>query len=249
MNRISFFLFFTFVICGFCYGQSTSIRAPQSHLLTTNHRQVFRSNTLSRNPVFKDWPTSSMSPQMRQWEAILDRPAMAISENRQTVSALISQLRTLGLPVVLTVSAKDDSFFDDEPISLPLPALPLRDRLLFALQELNGCLTMCDGLIKIISRDDRYGEGLVMTVTYDVTALGVDYDNLADHFISVVETDSWSENGGLGLISPITVGDRHLVSISQSYATHRKVNSLLNATMRMGGVARLGSSSSVVSSR
>jgi hypothetical protein len=241
MSRISFFLVAVLLVSlpltldvGDCRGQSTAIASPENGKRVFQTGESYRFSTTQTNGVFKDWPPSTMPRGMKRWEAILDSPAPSISAKEQSVEELIEQLRTLGLPFVLSTSAKDDSVCDDDLISLPMPNLSIRDRLLFTLEEKNATITFRGGLIKIISLDDDESENFAMTITYDVTTLGLDYDDLADHILDSVDTESWMENGGLGMMSPVAVGNQRMITVTHTYRCHRKLRSLLAGLSRLG---------------
>jgi hypothetical protein len=102
------------------------------------------------------------------------------------------------------------------------------------LEEKNATITFRGGLIKIISLDDDESDNFAMIVTYDVTTLGLDYDDLAEHILDSINTESWLDNGGLGMMSPVAIGNRRMITVTQTYNCHRKLRSLLAGLSRLG---------------
>jgi len=221
-----------------CYGQSTVILVPQT--------QVFQSVYRGSNPLPMSHHGSHAA--IERWERILDGRHPEIIEQEIEIRNLVSALRKLGLPVILTHSAQDDDAGEMETVTLPFVDLPLRTRLLAGLKNRNAGIAMVDGVIKIISLDDVFNEDFMMTRTYNVSQLSVDFDELFEHIMLTISPDDWYENGGLGTFSLLNVGGKKLLTVSQSYRLHRQVHSLLTTTSQLAGAgASIPTTASLVS--
>ena len=105
-------------------------------------------------PIDISGPRDSLADQFLRVEQILANEHPNLFEQPVSVDKVIHQLRRLGLPIVLDQSAIDDSLDRRELLRIPLPDEPLGARLRHSLEQHNATLTIKDGLIRIISRDD-----------------------------------------------------------------------------------------------
>lgn len=185
------------------------------------------------------WPPNSLTPKMKKWDRLLDQTYLDRFNDTLTTRELIQQLTELGIPTVLHYSAIDDSLSEEEPLELPLPHSPLRARLNATLNAYNATLLFRPHYVLIISQDDEYDVQYLMTVTYDVTALPMDKRVLVDLILESVHNESWLDTGqGLATITPVTSGQRDLLTICQTYSIHRQVQSMLSGMhgLTFGGV-------------
>ncbi|MFT5304122.1 MAG: hypothetical protein ACI87E_004110 [Mariniblastus sp.] len=183
------------------------------------------------------WPSNTMSAEMRRWDAILDMTYPSRFNGKLTGRELVAEMNRLGLPTILSVSAKDDSLDFDDHIELPLPNSSLRTRLFAGLKDVNATIWYAENRIGIISLDDSEESEYFLTATYDVTSLvhGEPYD-LIDTITNTVDPDGWVDTGqGLGTIVANQVNGRHLITIGKEYANHRRVQRLLNGINRLSG--------------
>lgn len=183
------------------------------------------------------WPPNTMSAEMRRWEAILDMTYPSRFHGKLTGRELVEEMNRLGLPTILSGSAKDDSLDFDNEIELPLPNSSLRTRLFAGLKEVNATFWCDESRIEIISLDDAEQPEYFFTVTYDVTSLvhKESYD-LIDSITASINPDGWMDTGqGLATIVANEIKGRHLITISHEYASHRRVQRLLNGINRLSG--------------
>lgn len=203
------------------------------------------------------WPPNTMTAEMRRWESILDRTLPSRFKGTLSGRELVNEMNRLGLPTILSISAKEDSLDYDDEIELPLPNSSLRTRLFAGLKEKNATICFGDNRIGIISLDDSEEVEYFLTVTYDVTTLvqGNPFD-LMESIMSTVDPDSWQDTGqGLATMVVNEINGRHLITIGQEYANHRDVQRFLSGinrlsrsyspTARSRAVAVFGGSASV----
>jgi hypothetical protein len=195
------------------------------------------------------WPPNTMTAEMRRWEAILDRAYPSRFNGTLSGRELAEEMNRLGLPTILSGSARDDSLDYDDQIELPLPNSSLRTRLFAGLKEKNATICFGDNRIGIISLDDSGDYQYFLTVTYDVTTLvhGQPYD-LIDSITGSVDPDTWQDTGqGLATIVANEVNGRHLITISQEYANHRGVQRFLSGINRLSSSYKSSARSRAVS--
>lgn len=190
-------------------------------------------------PESSSWPPNSLSREMRRWEALLDRKYPGLLRVEMTARELIKQLNSLGLPIVIDTSAKDDELYDDELIQFHpgLANSSLRARLLQALADKNATISFGEHYISVISLDDAEDSKWLVTIVYDVTQLNTSTIDLIDAIENTVYTDTWQDTGsGLGTIGILPVHSRKLLAVTQDYRVHRETQRLLSGFHHLGGV-------------
>lgn len=188
-------------------------------------------------PIDISEPRDSLADQFVRIEQILAHEHPNLFDQPMSVDKVLYQLRRLGLPVVLDQSAIDDSLDRRQLLRIPLPDEPLGARLRYSLEQHNATLTIMDGLIRIISRDDAETDPrYLITMVYDVTTLGGSPRKLIGTIQNSVEIESWLDTGsGLGTIQAIRVRRRNLLVLTQTYNVHRQLYRLLSDLHRAGG--------------
>ncbi len=238
MNRVPAIMFAA--VCCFCcpalFGQSSSVRlgvsvsAVRVPSATHSVRVSGRSENVS----------NSMPPSWKRWESILNQPFPDRFKGQRKCEDVLVELRQLGLPILLDQSAVDDSLSKDEPIELKLPRQSLGARLTQALYERQACMVFREGRILIISLDDAGDIRFLMTVTYDVSDMGLNPSQLIDVIQGTIEPDDWTNTGqGLGTIEYLSVRGRDLLVISASYRIHRSIRKLFDGMDELTGTRKV----------
>lgn len=180
-------------------------------------------------------PPNTMTTENRRWESILDRQYPNQFNRTLSGRELVESLNRLGLPMILSRSARDDSLSEREQVVLPLPQSSLRTRLLAGLKEKNATICFRHDRIEIISLDDSEDSDNFFTVTYDVTSLVGDSPyRLIDSIMNSLDPDSWVDTGqGLATIVATEVNGRHLITVSQEYVNHRSLQRFLRGLDRL----------------
>ena len=189
-------------------------------------------------PIDISEPRDSLADLFVRVEQILAHEHPNLFDQPMSVDKVLYELRRLGLPIVLDQSAIDDSVDRRQLLRFPLPHEPLGARLRHSLKQHNATLTIKDGLIRIISRDDAETDPqYLITLVYDVTTLGGSPRKLIETIEFSVESESWFVAGsGLGTVQAIRVGKRNLLVVTQTYDIHRQLHQLLSDLHRAGGI-------------
>jgi hypothetical protein len=183
-----------------------------------------------KSPGESAFPPSTAGPRQRKWEALLSQKYPTEFEDVTDVEELVSRLRQIGLPVILTDSARDDSLDESTGFKLvDLPKESLYVRLQNSLSEKNAVLTIVrNEALAIISLDDIDNSRFLSTISYDVTALNIDGDTLVEHVLNLLDSDGWEETGrGLGTISTIDINGSRVLTINNTYPVHRQTHEFL----------------------
>ena len=170
---------------------------------------------------------SSMSSRHRHWERILAKgyPSRFLGSVR--CDQLIDELRRMGLPVRLDMSAQDDLVAYDTKLTLQQPYEPLYIRLQSALQEENATLTFMNNQLLIISLDVSSDPDYFLHLTYDLSGLNIETLQLLDGITESVTPDDWYDTNGDAVMKPMSVNGRRLLTLAHSYAGHRQVQDYL----------------------
>lgn len=183
----------------------------------------------------RGWPPNTMTAETRRWESLLDRAYPSQFNGTLSGRELVESMNRLGLPVILSGSAKDDSLGEQDQLVLPLSQSSLRTRLLAGIQGKNATICFRHDRIEIISLDDAEDYQYFFTVTYDVTPLVQGHPHeLIDSIMQSIDPDSWVDTGqGLATIAAIEINGRHLITVSQGYINHRSVQRFLQGLHRL----------------
>ena len=181
---------------------------------------------------------NSLNSQQRRWEQILDQPALGKFGNVESCQDLLVVLRKLGLPVVLTNSAKEDLLTEDELIRIEFDGMSIRGVLDSLFVEYNAAMVFDTNKILIISLDNSWDGDYLRTVVYDVSQVtfnSTSTQRLSDTITGTIDNDSWDFSTGLGISYPSSIGRRRLLTVTQTYKTHRKIQQYLLALNRLKG--------------
>lgn len=234
MNRVLVILLaiFSYFLPATLSAQSSSIRLTG----TSSARRIPQVSRSAQGLGLADSVSNSMPANWRHWETILNQVFAGRFQGERKMETVIDELRNLGLPVILDLSALDDSLVPDEIVELKLPDQTLGDRVDQALRERNACLVFRSDRILIISLDDADDSEFFMTITYDVSGMGINPESLLSVIQGSVQPDQWQDTGqGLGTIEHLMVRGKDLLVISQSYRIHKEVRALLNGFNRLTG--------------
>lgn len=223
MYRVSLITLAAIICCPFSPlpAQSTSIRLgiPEP-----------KQRIGSVRPIGQHHAPNSSSNTWRRWESILSQPFPDQFNGQATAEQTVADLAKLGLPIILHQTAIDDSLTHDDVLDLKLPQQPLKTRLMAALESVNATLVFRDDHISIISKDEEEDSLMFMTITYDVSGMGINPMDLVDVVQASVYADSWQDTGqGLGTIQHINVRGKDLLIISQSYVIQSAVQNLFQS--------------------
>lgn len=206
----------------------------QSRVVSSDSVPVLSGSSQVRES--EDSIPNSISTEMRRWESILGRSYPAQFQGKQKAGDVLAELRRIGLPILLHQSARDDSLPHDEIIELKLPDSSLYTRLHHALEEFNACLAFSAGRILVISLDDADNPENLISITYDVSGMGISPLQMTDVIQNSIGIDSWEDTGtGLGTIVYMPVRGQDMLVIGQTYEIHLAIRKLLNDFNRMTG--------------
>ncbi len=186
-----------------------------------------------KGPGQQSFPPSTATAKQRQWESILLRVNPEEFQGEMACGQVIKKLRKFGLPVVLDQSARDDSLMLDELISLDLPNEPLYVRLQTALIEKNSVLAIIGDSLRIISMDVGYSPEYFLAQSYDITALNVEGQSLADQIMGVITPEDWDDSGGYSTIKSIDINGSRILTVNAPYTTHRDVRAMLKGLFEL----------------
>jgi hypothetical protein len=130
---------------------------------------------------------------------------------------LITELRALGLFVVLDETASDEGLSLNEVIELPFQHQALMDRLLHAFAEFNVTITMDSGDVRIISIDNSDDPERHLLVTYDLTGAS-DIESLVGA-CEVIDPEQEFLSG----MKIFTLKGRQLMSLDAPFSIHLKL--------------------------
>jgi len=217
-----------------------SVAFPRSPQLDTGAQSV--GSTIVQ---VNDAPTSPTSATVIPDETAA--PVLNQLVGEMTCEQMLQRLREIGLPVVLDQSARDDSLTEDDLIRFTTVNMPLYESLETVLAEHNATLAMLGSQLKIVSRDVAYSPEFFTVISYDVTHWGNGYWELEDLLKGAVAPDDWDDTNGDGTLSFSRVGGRTLMTIGQSYGSHRAIRECMAGLSRLQGSSQLAQSANVPS--
>lgn len=192
-----------------------------------------------KQPVKQAFILDSSSDTHREWEQLLSDRSPADLGDVKTMADFVAELRELGLPVVLTQSAREDLLTEDEQVVLEELKAPLRSLLLDQLHKYNATICFSEHTIRIISRDDVFENDFLQTKIYDITRITEgqkDLESLVDNIHESIVPDSWATTQGVGTMVVREFNGRRLCTVTQTYETHRKLKRYLEAVAALSGI-------------
>ena len=228
-----FFLISSPYFCGDCFGQLTPSRQSGGSTVIEIGGATGTSSVKVPEPEPRI-PTSLNARQLR-WENILAQPYPTIFEGKMTCGQMLELLRDVGLPVSLDQSARDDDFTENDQVTFLNPSLPLYDSLQDALDERNAVLMMVDDRLTILSADVVGSPEFLTTITFDVSSLMINSQEINDSIRESIAADDWDDTNGDGTLVINSIGNRKLMTVSQSYDIQRKIHRHLENLIRLQG--------------
>lgn len=144
--------------------------------------------------------------------------------------------------VLLDIRALDDvGVGPDIPVTLNLSGVSLESTLTHMLRRLE--LTWVIHAETLLITTPEEAENILITQVYDVGDLvkfqdkdgkeWADYDTLIGLITSTIGPDSWDEVGGAGSIEAAPFGGAEMLTIAQTYQTHRQIDELFKAMRKI----------------
>lgn len=183
-------------------------------------------------PATNEAISNSLSAQQRHYLELLSYIYPNRFYKSQTLAKLLVKLEKLGLPIALGQSAIDDQLEMSDSIELPLPSIPLMDRLNHALGKNNAILVMTGHRLRIASLDTLHNPENFLVVTFETTGLGTGIDTTIKNLIT---PDYWDDTNGDGALQIRKIGSRTYVSIAQPLSIHREIQNLLDNLLEIQG--------------
>ena len=232
---------FTLIVGDFSFAQEFSRRVP-----------VVRDAAFSAgaSPIAPHGKISwSLSATHLNWERVLSRPHFDLpAETNLTGEQLCRWLTAKGVPTRLDQSAMDDGLGPDDVVNLNFGDLPLRDRLMIALNKRNATLAYRENHVLIISLDSAGNEDFFNLVVYDISNLFSQEDAIwfLIHITTVITPDDWQQTQGDQTITILRNARQVLVTVSAPIETHWKIKNHLEDLMSMSRISPVNLSSGFV---
>jgi hypothetical protein len=149
----------------------------------------------------------------------------------QALQEVVNYLKeTHGVEIVLDKRAFSDEGIDPEtPVTFARKNTSLRSALDLMLQQLDLTFAVYDETL-VITTETAAAQRLdtkVYTVTDLIDASAKSRKKLRKIIKACVAPESWSSEDGAGSIFLLTLGDRQLLVVSQTYAVHHEIAALL----------------------
>jgi hypothetical protein len=191
------------------------------------------------NPV--DSIPSDLSPATRATELRIAMPTPSNWRNEMPLEALIDSMNAAGIPTCLHESAHDNNLESVRRVRLGLHNASIGDNLRFMLD----CFE-CDFTIDIsgrimIAADDFLVENPLF-VTFDITHIPADPDEIVETVEETIDPDSWEANGGTGRMRTLNSGQRTLLTITTTWRNMTRARQLLGSIHGMSRVGDVASS-------
>ena len=167
----------------------------------------------------KTW--SSVSHAMLETEAILRRPPTTAFLTASDIMEAIDALQAMGLDVILTSSATDDSLTGDEDWEVIGNSNETGEILGRYLRSRNAVFSVTKkGTIEIISLDEMNDERHFQTIIYRVDHLGsklLEIVGLASQIQDSLQPENWEANSGSATIQARIQSGHSILIVSNHY--------------------------------
>ena len=180
----------------------------------------------------------------RRIEAALNAPTALDFIETPLVDVVEFLEKLHGIPIEINRRALDDvGIPTDVPVTRKLHGISLRSALKLMLDEFDLTFLIESEVLLITTPEEA--ETRLETVAYPVSDFGfrdksgqewIDYDTLITTITTTIEPTAWDDVGGAGSISPMEVGGKHFLVLSQTQDVHREVTALLENMRRLAGI-------------
>jgi hypothetical protein len=197
------------------------------------------------------WPIRLASATEEKIEQVLRQP-VDVEVREARLEEVADQLGDrFGIHIRLRKQALEDvGVGESTRVISTFRGITLASALAHLLDPIDATFSVDSDSLVITTKSDA--ESMQSTRIYDVSGLlgsyrGLpDFDSLIDAIVSVIEPDSWDENGGEGAIEPYQRDDKMLLVIAQTRDQHVKIEGLIEQLRRIAGVRSTASRSASV---
>lgn len=202
-------------------AQSTVVQSPES-------RSTFdAAQSRSVDLIGTDW-----SPRLLAVQQALASPWPTTWPSDLQLAQLQDRLGQLGINIRVSESVNDNSLQPKNWLHLPLRQGSIDENLRFALYPYQCDYSITSqGTVEIGSSD--HFQDNPARVTFDVSRIPQDPENLMDVIVESIDPGSWYENGGLGRVQLLGDRQRRLLVISNTYHNLRAVQQQLQTVASM----------------
>ncbi|MBM83915.1 MAG: hypothetical protein CMJ78_25445 [Planctomycetaceae bacterium] len=170
-------------------------------------------------------------PRMQQWQSLLNR-SISLELRDATLKEALKTLQTVGnINLYVDEAAlKQEGLTSDAKLTVQFKDVPLRTALRVVLETLKLGYLVEGEVLKITTKENMKGRQLL--TVYKVTDLLSDpekkssYEELIELITTVIDSNSWAEKGGEGVIQ--TNQKTHSLVIRQSRDAHDQIQHLLS---------------------